>query len=112
MLSLRLHKPWHELAESELVEESTATGVYQLADEEGRIVDIGYAGARSRFGLREVLEQCLTQSSKPLKYRVEVNHNYLSRFRELLLVHRYDYGELPVEVSRRGIDVHGRLNPS
>jgi hypothetical protein len=112
MLSPRLHKPWRELSESELEDETTSTGVYEIADGQGRIVDIGYAGAGSRFGLREALGQCLAESDVRLRYRVEVNHNYLSRYRELLLVHRHDYGELPIEVARRGGDVLGRLNPS
>ena len=55
--SIRLEKPWRPLDASEIADLPAQLGVYQIADPGGEIVRIGYAGGKSRFGLRGKLER-------------------------------------------------------
>lgn len=90
-------------------------GVYELADRDGVVQYIGYAGGKSLFGLRGELLARLGQTSAT-RYRIEVTTAYLTRFQELMMVHRADYGDFPPENDPARIDAEGlsrgRLSPS
>ena len=47
------------------------------------------------FGLRSALERELAALPSGARFRVEVNTQYQSRWRELLMLHQLDYGSLP-----------------
>lgn len=95
-MSIRLEKPWIDLTPDNVAALSGELGVYHLADEVGRIVRIGYAGGRSLFGLRGELAKALKEhGGASVKFRIEVNHQYLSRYEELLMIHVADHGGLP-----------------
>ena len=64
-------------------------GVYELAEQDGTVVRIAYAGGRSLFGLRgDLAEAARAHSERDLRFRVEQNMQYMSRWRELPMVHR------------------------
>src|SRR5476651_2365382 len=110
MTSVRLDKPWRELTAENVARLAGELGVYQLADGDGHVLRIGYAGGRSLFGLRGELKAALA-ASEGAKFRVEVTAQYLSRYEELLMVHKADFGTLP---PGNGADAHrrlGRLSP-
>src|SRR5579864_1882683 len=109
-MGVRLDKPWRELTAANVANLAGELGVYQLADGEGRIVRIGYAGGRTLFGLRSELEAAL-KGGEAAMFRTEVTSAYLSRYEELLMVHTADHGALPpgnAADARRRI---GRLSP-
>jgi hypothetical protein len=85
-------------------------GVYQLGGEAGNVITIGYAGGRSTFGLRGEVETALQRHPDAVSYRVEVNSAYLSRYRELLMVHLADFGTLPP--GNEALPGLGRLSPA
>ena len=96
-MSIRLEKAWIDLTPDTVAALSGELGVYQLAGEDGRILRIGYAGGRSLFGLRGELAKALKEhGTTRVKFRIEVNHQYLSRYEELLMIHMADHGSLPV----------------
>ncbi len=97
-MSIRLEKPWLPLTPESVQALPGQLGVYQIANAEGQILYIGYAGGRSRFGLRGELEaQCEQRAASGSRFRFEVHMSYLSRHQELLMIHRADYGALPPE---------------
>ena len=115
-MAIRLTKPWRELEAGEVACLPGQLGVYQIAggaDEsggDGDVIYIGVAGGRSRFGLRGELEAELARRGPGFRFRVEVNSQYLTRYRELLMVHRADHGALPPEnEAPPGL---GRLRPA
>ncbi|NIP15345.1 MAG: hypothetical protein GWM88_11765 [Pseudomonadales bacterium] len=107
-MSVRLTKPW--LPASALEKLTGQMGVYQLGDEAGDVIAIGYAGGRSTFGLRGAVATALERHPEASCYRVEVNSAYLSRYRELLMVHQADFGSLPP--GNAAVPGLGRLSPS
>jgi hypothetical protein len=109
-MGVRLEKPWRDLTAANVAGLAAELGVYQLGDAEGGVLRIGYAGGRTLFGLRSELETALA-AGKAAKFRTEVTAQYLSRYEELLMVHKADFGELPAgnaADARRGL---GRLSP-
>lgn len=94
MSALGISKPWRALIEPEVAEVPGQLGVYELADATGTVVKIGYAGGREPFGLRSALARELTEA-RATHFRVELNHAYLTRWQELLMLHVAEYGELP-----------------
>ena len=69
--------------------------MFQLADALGNVLYIGFAGGRSLFGLRsEVGARLGTQGASQFRY--EVNMQYTSRHRELLMAHHARHGRLPI----------------
>ena len=60
-MGIRLDKPWTALTAASVKALPGQLGVYQLADPEGEIFYIGYAGGRSLFGLRSELQRWLKQ---------------------------------------------------
>lgn len=91
---VRLDKPWAALTPEAARDVGGYLGVYELADASGDVVYIGYAGGASRFGLGGVLGEHAARGDAEL-FRYEVTSAYLSRHRELLMVHLADHGRLP-----------------
>ena len=108
-MSIRLNKPWIALSLDAVAALPGQLGVYQLADEDGCIVYIGFAGGRSTFGLRGELERALRERpAGAAQFRYEVNQQYTSRHRELLMLHVADHGKLPIA---NPADSPARLGP-
>jgi hypothetical protein len=109
--TVRLDKPWLELTPEAAAAVGGYMGVYQLADTDGVVTRIGYAGGSSPFGLRGVLRAEAEAGGHGIRFRYEVTTAYLSRYRELLMVHVTDHGALPVD-NRDDPARVGRLRPS
>lgn len=93
-VNLRLSKPWLELNEQAVARIPGQLGVYQLADAEGDVLYIGYAGGKSLFGLRSEIQRQLG-AADAVSFRYEVNMQYLTRHKELLMLHKVDHAQLP-----------------
>ena len=93
-MNLRLAKPWLELNAETLAHVPGQLGVYQLADAHEGVLYIGYAGGKSLFGLRSELQRHLGNTTAVL-FRFEVNMQYLTRHKELLMLHKADHAQLP-----------------
>jgi hypothetical protein len=109
-MGVRLEKPWRALSAENVARLAGELGVYQLANADGGILRIGYAGGRTLFGLRGELDAAL-KANEATQFRVEVTAQYLSRYEELLMVHKADFGSLPpgnAADARRRI---GRITP-
>jgi hypothetical protein len=83
-------------------------GVFQLADDAGSVIYVGFAGGRSRFGLRGEIRSAADRLDA-CQYRYEVTTAYLTRYQELLMAHRAVTGELPV--GNEPMPRLGRLSP-
>ena len=95
-MQLRLTKPWRDLNTDAIREIPGQLGVYELATATGETVYIGYAGGRELFGLRSALQRHFEQGTAgATKFRYEVNMQYQSRQRELLMLHVADHGSFP-----------------
>jgi hypothetical protein len=94
-MELRLSKPWQALTEENVARIPGQLGVFQVADSTGKVQHIGFAGARTLFGLRSALQAELAARPPGSLFRYEVNMQYRSRYRELLMLHLADHGELP-----------------
>jgi len=111
-MAIRMTKPWIELTPEAVKVLPGQLGVYQLADPEGHVVFIGFAGGRSLFGLRSELERALRERpASATRFRYEVNQQYTSRYRELLMLHVADHGTLPVANAADPPTGLGRLAP-
>ncbi len=97
-MKLRLEKPWIELTAENVARLHGNLGVYQLANAAGEVVYIGFAGGRELFGLRSAIERHLQLGTAgATRFRYEVNMQYTSRYKELLMLHKADHaGELPI----------------
>lgn len=107
-------KPWEALTEASVARLGGQLGVYEIGSANGGILYIGFAGGRSRFGLRgELGRELKVRRAGAALFRVETTMAYLTRWRELLMVHRADHGGLPAgnegsdDVARLG-----RLSPT
>jgi hypothetical protein len=109
-MGIRLDKPWRALTAANVAGLAGELGVYQLGDAQGRILRIGYAGGRTLFGLRSELESAMA-AGEAAQFRTEVNAQYLSRYEELLMVHKADFGELPAGNAADARRRLGRLSP-
>ncbi len=94
-MGIELTKPWQPLTEETVGRLPGQLGVYQLADALGNVLYIGFAGGRSLFGLRSELQGRLG-SQGATQFRHEVNMQYTSRHRELLMAHKARHGRLPI----------------
>jgi hypothetical protein len=111
-MAIRMEKPWTELTPEGVKALPGQLGVYQLADAEGRVVYIGFAGGRSLFGLRSELERALKERpGGAVRFRTEVNQQYTTRYQELLMLHVADHGSLPVVNAADPPVRLGRLSP-
>lgn len=80
---------------------SGSNGVYELADEAFRVLYVGYAGSRARFGLRGMLLDHFSEREpnpavrgRVRYFRYEVTSSYLSRWTEVVGRHN-QRGALP-----------------
>ena len=112
-MPLRLDKPWIALTPEAVQRLPGQLGVYQLADSEERVVYIGFAGGRSLFGLRSELQRALEErTGGASQFRCEVNQQYSSRHRELLMLYVADHGALPIANQADPPVRLGRLSPA
>jgi hypothetical protein len=102
---------WRTLTEESAATAPATVGIIQLADPDQRIIDIQFVGAHATFGMRGVLGAVAAHLGQ-LMFRYEVNAQYLTRYDELLMVHHFQFGELPARNRDRGCRVPGRLHPS
>lgn len=108
-MGIRLAKPWTALTPAALAALPGQLGVFQLGDG-GRVLQIGYAGGRSLFGLRSAIAEAARHQRGAVKFRYEVNMQYLSRYQELLMLHKADHGTLPDGNADEQMTL-GRLSP-
>lgn len=93
-MAVRLTKPWMP-AEEALTRLRGNLGVFELADADGRVLYIGYAGGHSLHGLRGEVSEALQQVAEARQVRFEVTTAYHTRYRELLMAHQADFDALP-----------------
>ena len=111
-MGIRLGKPWESLNPDTVASLPAQLGVYQIADDEGNILSIGCAGANYLFGMRSALEyEIELHGERATRFRFEFTSNYRSRWDELLMLHLYDNGRLPVHQRNEEGRV-GRLSPN
>ena len=111
-MAIRMEKPWIALTPEAVKALPGQLGVYQLADAQGRVVYIGFAGGRSLFGLRSELERALREKpGDAARFRVEINQQYTTRYQELLMLHVADHGSLPLVNAADPPPRLGRLSP-
>ncbi len=108
-MAVRLVKPWRPLAGLDPAGLPGQLGVFELGDAAGRVVFIGYAGGRSRFGLRSAITAAAAAVDEASRFRFEVTTAYLSRYHELLMAHVADHGDLPPANPPMTL---GRLSPN
>ena len=109
MTGVRMQGSWRALDLGQVATLGAQLGVYQLADSQGVVTLIGYAGGRSRYGLRGELGAHVGRPDAT-GFRVEATSAYLSRYRELLMVHLADHGSLPAGNDEDPARI-GRLSP-
>ena len=103
---------WRALDEAHVAAVGGHMGVYEIASREGEVVLIGYAGGRSTFGLRGELRHRLAEPDRDgSRFRTEITTTYLSRHKELLMVHVAHHGSVPRENLADAPQL-GRLSPS
>lgn len=107
-MSLRLEKPWLSGVQA-LRQVRGQMGVYQLAKDSGEVIHMSYAGGRSLGGLRGEITRGLSQHPQATQVRFEITTSYLSRYKELLMVHQADHGILPNHDPKVRL---GRLSPA
>ncbi len=105
-MSVELDKPWQACTGTGAL--PGHMGVFELADADGEVIFIGYAGGLSRFGLRGEIEAAAAQQGAAA-FRYEVTTAYLTRYQELLMVHRARHGTLPP--GNHDVSGLGRLSP-
>jgi len=111
-MPLRIDKPWRPLDAQSVAALPGQLGVFQVADQDGVVIFIGFAGGRSLFGLRSLLSEELAQRGEGAQFRYEVTQQYWSRYRELLMLHIADHGEPPMENIESMPAGLGRLSPA
>jgi hypothetical protein len=110
-MGIELDKPWRAFTADEVAKVPGQLGVYELGDDEGRVLLIGFAGGRSTFGLRSELEKHVAvPTGGATRFRYEVNMQYTTRHKELLMAHQARRGALPPG-NRLKPPVLGRLSP-
>jgi hypothetical protein len=111
---MTLNKPW-EVYDSTAKRRIPGTlGVYELGNAAGDVVYIGFAGGKSRMGLRGEISARLQErpadeppDAAACQYRYEVNMMYLTRYIELLERHQDAAGQLPPDNMRAGEYIPG-----
>ena len=110
-MGIRLDKPWQRLDGETIDALPAQLGVYQVADDAGTVLSVGYAGARESFGMQSALRREIEQHDGATQFRCEFTSNYRSRWDELLMLHLADHGELPAPQRDQAQRV-GRLSPA
>ena len=106
-MPIQLDKPWLPLDAAARL--PGQLGVFELADEAGRVRFIGSAGGRSRFGLRSEVLAAAQRIPQACRFRVEVTMAYRTRHLELLMAHKANQGALPPD--NDPVPHLGRLSP-
>jgi hypothetical protein len=110
-MAIALTKRWRELTAEEAAKAPGQMGVYELGDDGGAVLYIGFAGGKSPFGLRSELQgHAAARTGGATRFRYEVNMQYTTRYKELLMEHLARHGELPPG-NRVNPPVLGRLSP-
>ncbi len=109
-MAIRLDKPWQALGDEAVRAVPGQLGVFQLGDEKGRVLQLGYAGGRSLFGLRGAIAAAAAAHPEASRFRFEVTMQYLTRYQELLMLHLADHGALPAGNAGERLRL-GRLSP-
>ncbi|WP_310961233.1 hypothetical protein [Nocardioides terrisoli] len=106
--------PWIRATPENLSRVIIGTGVFEIREPTGEVIDIGFAGALEPFGLRSALDRELGHGgAQGLEFRYEPHVLYMSRFVELVLDHKFrNAGEEPVRLRERGTHVPGRIRPA
>lgn len=107
-MATRLDKPWCAVDQVPQLLKGHL-GVFQLADAEQQVIYIGYAGGNSTFGLLGEVTQACGALPQAMYFRHEITTSYLSRFRELMMVHIHDHGVAPQENPEIKL---GKLSPN
>ena len=111
-MGIRLDKPWQQLDDAAIATLPSQLGVYHIADADGTVLSVGYAGAREPFGMQSALRREIERlGAAATQFRCEFTSNYRSRWDELLMLHLADHGELP-EPQRDQATRVGRLSPA
>ena len=109
-MSIRLDQPLQQLSDDNIKKLAGNLGVFQLADDNGNLIYIGYAGGKSLFGLRGEVDACKDMQGAS-QFRVEVNMSYLTRYQELLMVYIADYDRVPLHNDEQQRRQLGKLSP-
>jgi len=109
-MAIRLDKPWTSIDAAALAALPGQLGVFEFADGDGRVIFIGRADARSRFGLRGEIAAQAQAISAARAYRLEITTAYHTRYLELLMVYQADHAMLPQ--FNEPMPTLGRLSPS
>ncbi len=73
IMSVRLDKAWQAVDADTLGALPGHMGVFELADAGGAVLYIGFAGGRSRFGLRSEIAEAAARVPAASQFRLEVN---------------------------------------
>lgn len=104
-------KPWLSLTAETIHRMPGTVAVFEIADGDGTVLDIDYAGGRAVHGLRSKLTEALEHFGPGHRFRYEITTSYLSRYEEVAMVHHAAHRNLPARVIQRGAP-RGRLSPS
>lgn len=110
-MSIRLAKPWLDIDRLDRDDIPAQLGVFEIADADENVIFIGYGGGRRPFGLRSAIDEELDRlGTRARLVRFELTHGYLSRWEELMMVHRHDHGRPPA-ANDNATAPRGRLTP-
>ena len=111
-MAIRMTKAWIPLEAASIKKLPGQLGVYQLANDSGDILYIGFAGGRSLFGVRSEVERAMNEKTAgATQFRVEINMQYTTRYQELLMAHVADHGDVPAGNKGAPLPKLGRLSP-
>ncbi len=110
-MAIEMTKAWRPLTDAEVAALPGQLGVFELANAEGRVLFVGFAGGKSAFGLRsEVAKHAAVPTGGATQFRYEVNMQYHTRYRELLMAHQARSGAVPPGNRLQHVTL-GRLSP-
>ena len=108
-MQLHLDKPWIAITPEALAKLPGQLGVYQVADGSGVVLRMGFAGGKSLFGLRSAIkDEANLIGTRAVSFRYEVNMQYTTRYKELLMLYEAEHGDIP-ELNRENRPRLGRL---
>jgi hypothetical protein len=110
-MPIEMTKAWRPFTAEEVARVPGQLGVYELGNDDGRVLYVGFAGGRSTFGLRsELAKHVAVPTGGASRFRYEVNMQYTTRYKELLMAHAARHGTLPPG-NRLNPPALGRLSP-
>lgn len=102
-----LNKAWTEASAAALGHLPGALGVFELRSSDGEISFIGFAGGRTRYGLRSAISDSIdllrAAGDGPDGFRYEVNQMYLTRYVEVLEKYIQATGDIPPGNKAEGV---------